>query len=96
MKQAFAAAATERFGSGWVFLLFDPKFGKLEIATTANEDSALLFGKPALLGNDLWAHASYLTYRNRKRDYLSAWWGVLNWAYVGDRLARIHAGKQQL
>ena len=96
MKQAFLDAAAKRFGSGWVFLLFDPKAGKLEIETTANQDSALLLGKPALLGNDLWEHAYYLKHRNRKADYLRAWWGVVNWPYVGERLAGIHAGKQQL
>jgi len=96
MKDAFAAAAAKRFGSGWVFLLFDPKAGKLEIETTANQDSALLLGKPALLGNDLWEHAYYLKHRNQKPEYLKAWWGVVNWPYVGERLAGIHAGKQQL
>lgn len=96
MKQAFADAAAKRFGSGWVFLLFDPKAGKLEIGTTANQDSALLLGKPALLGNDLWEHAYYLKYNNRKPEYLKAWWGVVNWPYVGERLAGIHAGKKQL
>ena len=79
-----------------MFLLFDPKAGKLEIETTANQDSALLLGKPALLGNDLWEHAYYLKHQNRKPDYLRAWWDIVNWPYVGERLAGIHAGKQQL
>jgi Fe-Mn family superoxide dismutase len=95
-RVAFAEAAAKRFGSGWVFLLFDPKTAALEIATTADEDSALLLGKPALLGNDLWEHAYYLAHKSRRLDYLNVWWGVVNWTYVGQRLAGIHAGKQQL
>jgi len=79
-----------------VFLLFDPKAEKLSIESTANQDSALLLGKPALLGNDVWEHAYYLTYRNRRADYLKAWWDVMHWDYVGERLAGIYAGKKQL
>ena len=96
MKAAFEVAGMARFGSGWVFLLFDPHAGKLGIESTANQDSALLLGKPALLGNDLWEHAYYLTHRNRRADYLRAWWDVVHWEYVGERLAGIRAGKKQL
>ena len=96
MKQAFSDAAAKRFGSGWVFLLFDPKAGRLEVETTANQDSALLLGKPALLGNDLWEHAYYLKHQNRTPDYLKAWWGVVNWSYVAERLQGIHEGRKQL
>ena len=96
MTQAFEAAATKHFGSGWVFLVMDPRSKKLEILTLPNQDSVLLVGKPALLANDLWEHAYYLKHRNKKADYLKAWWGVVNWPYVGERLAGIHAGKHQL
>ena len=96
MKARFEEAGAKHFGSGWVFLLFDPKAGKLEIETTANQDSALLLGKPALLGNDLWEHAYYLKHQNRKPDYLKAWWGVVNWPYVAERLQGIHEGRKQL
>ena len=96
MKAAFAEAAMKRFGSGWAFLLFDQQSKALTIETTANQDSALLLGKPALLGNDLWEHAFYIKHHNRKTDYLAAWWQVVNWPYVGERLAGIHAGKKQL
>jgi len=96
MKAAFQEAGMKRFGSGWVFLLFDPKAEKLSIESTANQDSALLLGKPALLGNDVWEHGYYLTHRNRRADYLKAWWDVVHWDYVGERLAGIHAGKKQL
>lgn len=96
MKEQVEAAGVKRFGSGWVFVLFNPQSGKLEIESTANQDSALLLGKPALFGNDVWEHAYYLTYRNKRVDYLKAWWNVANWAYIGERLAGIREGKQQL
>lgn len=96
MKAQFEASGLARFGSGWVFLLFDPQVGKLSIESTANQDSALLLGKPALLGNDLWEHAYYLTHRNRRAGYLQAWWDVVHWDYIGERLAGIRAGKKQL
>jgi len=96
MKEAFETAAAKHFGSGWVFLVVDPHSKKLEVLTMPNQDSVLLVDKPALLANDLWEHAYYLKHRSRKPDYLKAWWDVVNWPYVGERLAGIQEGKKQL
>ena len=96
MKQAFEEAGAKHFGSGWVFLVVDPRSKRLAILTLPNQDSVLLLGKPALLANDLWEHAYYLKHRNKKPDYLQAWWGVVNWPYVAERLAGIHEGRKQL
>jgi Fe-Mn family superoxide dismutase len=75
---AFNDAGLKRFGSGWVWLV-RTKAGKLEIATTPNQDSPLLDGNYPILGNDLWEHAYYLKYQNKRADYLKAWWNVVNW-----------------
>ena len=83
-KEKFAAAAVGRFGSGWAWLLKDPS-GKLDIHSTANQDSPLMEGKFALLGLDVWEHAYYLKYQNRRPDYIAAWWNVVNWAEVEKR-----------
>ncbi|MBV8613939.1 MAG: superoxide dismutase [Acetobacteraceae bacterium] len=96
MRQAFEAAGARHFGSGWVFLVMDPRAKRLEILTLPNQDSVLLIGKPALLANDLWEHAYYLKHRNRRPEYLKAWWGVVNWRYVGERPQGIREGKKQL
>ncbi len=96
MKRAFEEAAMKHFGSGWVFLVVDPKTEKLEIVTLPNQDSVLLIGKPALFANDLWEHAYYLKHRNMKAAYLAAWWDVANWPYIGERLTGIREGKKQL
>ncbi len=96
LKARFEEAGTKHFGSGWVFLVMDPPSKRLEILTLPNQDSVLFVGKPALLANDLWEHAYYLKHRNRKVDYLKAWWGVVNWSYVGERLDGIREGKKQL
>lgn len=93
-KQQFEAAGAKLFGSGWVFLVTDPKKdGALEILTMPNQDSVLLVGKPALLANDVWEHAYYLSYQNRRADYLKAWWDVVAWDVVDFRLTAIRAGK---
>lgn len=82
-KEKFAAAAAGRFGSGWAWLLVDK--GKLTIESTANQDSPLMEGKAPILGLDVWEHAYYLLYQNRRPDYITAWWNVVNWAEVARR-----------
>jgi Fe-Mn family superoxide dismutase len=83
-KEKFAAAGVGRFGSGWAWLLKDHS-GKLEITSTANQDSPLMEGKSAVLGLDVWEHAYYLKYQNRRPDYIAAWWNVVNWPEVEKR-----------
>jgi Fe-Mn family superoxide dismutase len=83
-KEAFNAAGGSRFGSGWVWLLYEG--GKLSITSTPNQDNPLMDGKPApILGNDVWEHAYYLKYQNRRPDYLKAWWNTVNWEEAGKR-----------
>lgn len=84
-KEQFAAAGVGRFGSGWAWLVSSS--GKLEIVSTPNQDNPLMDGKHAVLGVDVWEHAYYLKYQNRRADYLAAWWNVVNWAEVGHLLA---------
>jgi Fe-Mn family superoxide dismutase len=87
-KEKFAAAGVGRFGSGWAWLI---KTGSgLEIISTANQDSALMEGKFAVLGLDVWEHAYYLKYQNRRPDYIGAWWNVVNWQ---EAEKRFNAGK---
>jgi Fe-Mn family superoxide dismutase len=76
-KQKFTAAAIGRFGSGWAWLVKDG--GKLDIYSTANQDSPIMEGKLPVLGLDVWEHAYYLKYQNRRPDYVGAWWNVVNW-----------------
>jgi Fe-Mn family superoxide dismutase len=83
-KEQFNKAGVGRFGSGWVWLTMD-KNGALAIESTPNQDSPVSAGKMVILGNDVWEHAYYLTYQNRRPDYLAAWWNVLNWTEVGKR-----------
>jgi superoxide dismutase, Fe-Mn family len=82
-KQQFGQAATTRFGSGWAWLTTSG--GTLAISSTANQDSPLMEGKTPLLGLDVWEHAYYVDYRNRRPDYITAWWNVVNWDEVGKR-----------
>jgi len=79
-KEQIAAAGASRFGSGWAWLVWSG--GKLEILSTANQDSPLMDGKTPVLGVDVWEHAYYLKYQNRRPDYIAAWWNVVNWAAV--------------
>ncbi len=83
-KEKFNAAATTRFGSGWAWLLASG--GKLEIVSTANQDSPVMEGKHPVMGLDVWEHAYYLKYQNRRPEYIAAWWNVVNWDAVAARL----------
>jgi superoxide dismutase, Fe-Mn family len=84
-KEKFNAAATGRFGSGWAWLVKDGS-GKFEIISTANQDSPLMEGKKPVLGLDVWEHAYYLKYQNRRPEYIAAWWNVVNWDEVNKQL----------
>lgn len=83
-KEKFAAAGTGRFGSGWAWLV-KGKDGGLQVMSTLNQDSPLMDGLTPLLGLDVWEHAYYLNYQNRRPDYIKAWWNVVNWAEVAKR-----------
>ena len=80
-KEQFSAAAMGRFGSGWAWLVVDGS-GQLSVASTANQDTPLSEGKKPLFGLDVWEHAYYLKYQNRRKDYVEAWWKVVNWAEI--------------
>ncbi len=86
MKEQFAAAAAGRFGSGWAWIVSDG--GKLSITSTPNQDNPLMEGKHAILGLDVWEHAYYLKYQNKRPDYVTAWWNVVNWAAVAKRFEK--------
>ena len=83
LKKAVNDAGVNRFGSGWTWLVHDGT--GLAVYSTANQDSPILQSDEPLLGNDVWEHAYYLNYQNRRPDYLEAWWNVVNWAEVGRR-----------
>ncbi|MBB6637967.1 superoxide dismutase [Cohnella thailandensis] len=81
-KETFAQAATTRFGSGWAFLVVG-KDGKLKVYSLPNQDSPIMEGETPILGLDVWEHAYYLKYQNKRPDYISAFWNVVNWDKVG-------------
>jgi len=89
-KKQFADAATKRFGSGWAWLVADD--GKLTVKSTANQDSPLMEGAQPVLGLDVWEHAYYLKYQNRRADYIAAYWNVVDWAGAGARYEKVRAG----
>ncbi len=84
-KTKFGQAATTRFGSGWAWLSFQG--GKLAIESTPNQDNPLMAGGKAVMGLDVWEHAYYLKYQNRRPDYIEAWWNVVNWDAVAENFA---------
>ena len=86
-KEQFSKAAATRFGSGWAWLSYDPKSGKLTVESTANQDTPLSEGRTPLLGLDVWEHAYYLNYQNRRPDYISAFYSVVDWSKVAERFA---------
>jgi len=85
-KEQFAKAAATRFGSGWAWLYVD-KNGGLAVGSTPNQDTPLMDGNTPILGLDVWEHAYYLNYQNRRPDYVAAWWNVVNWNAVADKYA---------
>ena len=90
-QEDFNAAGGRVFGSGWVFVTVD-RAGKLALVTKPNQDTPLMDGQRVLMGNDVWEHAYYLKYQNRRPDYLKAWWNVVDWTKVGSRYAAAKAG----
>jgi superoxide dismutase, Fe-Mn family len=85
-KEQFAKAGVTRFGSGWAWLI--ETGGKLSIESSANQDQPIMDGKKAILGLDVWEHAYYLKYQNRRPDYITAWWNTVNWSEVSARLGK--------
>ena len=83
-QKQFNDTGTKRFGSGWVWLVRS-KAGKLEVISTANQDNPIMDGHHAIMGNDVWEHAYYLKYQNRRPEYLAAWWNVVNWDEINKR-----------
>jgi superoxide dismutase, Fe-Mn family len=84
-KEQFEAAGVGQFGSGWAWLVVDG--GSLKVTSTANQDNPVSSGQTPLLGNDVWEHAYYLKYQNRRPEYLKAWWNVVDWSKVAERYA---------
>ena len=91
LKESFNNAGATRFGSGWAWVVMT-RDGKLEVTSTPNQDSPLLDDQFPIMGNDVWEHAYYLKYQNRRPEYLAAWWNVVNWAKVAERFAAAKAG----
>ena len=90
-KGKIKEAGLGRFGSGWAWLVLHN--GKLEVVSTSNQDSPYMSGQTPILGVDVWEHAYYLRYQNRRADYLEAWWKVVNWNEIAKRFAAAQSGK---
>ena len=91
LQADFNTAGERQFGSGWVFVTVE-RDGRLALTSRPNQDTPLMDGKLVLMGNDVWEHAYYLKYQNRRADYLKAWWNVLDWGRIGERYAAARAG----
>ncbi len=91
LQEGFNMAGTRQFGSGWVFVTV-ARDGKLALVTKPNQDTPLMDRKRVLMGNDVWEHAYYLKYQNRRPDYLKAWWNVVDWNKIGERYSAAKAG----
>ena len=91
LKEGFNRAGLTQFGSGWVHVTVD-KDGKLAMGARPNQDNPMMDGRMVLMGNDVWEHADYLKYQNRRADYLAAWWNVVNWDEISKRYAAAKAG----
>ena len=87
LKEKIGAAGAARFGSGWAWLVLN-KDKKLEVLSTANQDSPIMEGHTPILGVDVWEHSYYLKYQNKRPDYLKAWWNTVNWAAIGENYAK--------
>ena len=92
MKEQFNAAAMGRFGSGWAWVTAD-RSGKLAIESTPNQDTPVMEGRSPVMGVDVWEHAYYLKYQNRRADYVAAWWNVVNWPEVNKRYEAVRSGR---
>ncbi len=87
-REEFTNAALSRFGSGWAWLVVN-RHGELQVISTPNQDSPIMLGRRPILGLDVWEHAYYLKYQNRRVDYIDAWWNVVNWAEVAANYERV-------
>ena len=88
-KEKFTQSATSLFGSGWVWLVFNKETKNFDIVSTANQDCPLSQGNIPLLTIDLWEHAYYLKYQNRRADYITAWWNIVDWSKVEEKYLAI-------
>ena len=88
-KKKFSTASISIQGSGWCWLVYNPTFNRIEIITTPNQDSPWTLRKTPLLGCDVWEHAYYLKYQERRSDYVESWWNVINWEYVENRFSEL-------
>ncbi len=88
-KKIFSVTSLSMEGSGWSWLVFNQTFNRIEIITTKNQDSPWILNKIPLLGLELWEHAYYMKYQNKRADYISSWWNVVNWDYIANRFSEL-------